>query len=61
MTFDLIILSGIILDTLFGDPYFFPHPVRYIGRLINTLEKMLLSFTDSAVTKKIKGGVLVAL
>ncbi|BEP28712.1 cobalamin biosynthesis protein [Helicovermis profundi] len=29
------------LDQLFGDPYWFPHPVRFIGKYINFLEKKL--------------------
>ena len=32
---------GFLLDLLLGDPYFLPHPVRLIGRLIAGLEKSL--------------------
>lgn len=33
--------SGFLLDMLLGDPYFFPHPIRLVGRLIQTAEKFL--------------------
>ncbi|WP_341382787.1 adenosylcobinamide-phosphate synthase CbiB [Clostridium massiliamazoniense] len=32
---------GFILDLIFGDPYFMPHPVRFIGNLIRRTEKFL--------------------
>nr|WP_312985632.1 adenosylcobinamide-phosphate synthase CbiB [Clostridioides sp.] len=32
------IYFGYILDLIIGDPYSFPHPVKYIGKLIKTLE-----------------------
>ena len=37
----LALISGFILDFIFGDPYFIPHPVRFTGFLIKTLEKPL--------------------
>lgn len=30
---------GFLMDRLFGDPYFLPHPIRLIGSMIDTLEK----------------------
>lgn len=35
-------LLGFILDCIFGDPYFMPHPVKAIGKLISALEKHYL-------------------
>lgn len=32
---------GFLLDQLLGDPHGWPHPVRWIGRLVATLEKCL--------------------
>ncbi len=32
---------GFILDLILGDPYWLPHPIRLIGRLISGLEKRL--------------------
>lgn len=34
---------GFLLDLLLGDPYWLPHPIRWIGALITQLEKWLLS------------------
>lgn len=33
---------GFLLDLLFGDPYFLPHPIRLIGSLIAKIEKCFL-------------------
>lgn len=35
------IWSGFLLDLALGDPAWFPHPVRGIGRLISCLEKVI--------------------
>lgn len=32
------IIAAVILDFLIGDPYWFPHPIIYIGKLIKVLE-----------------------
>ena len=44
-----------IMDLIFGDPHWFPHPVRFIGKLISTLEKILYK----AKNKKLTGGLLM--
>ena len=31
---------GFIMDLLFGDPYWLPHPIRLIGNLISQAEKL---------------------
>jgi len=33
---------GFIMDLLLGDPYWLPHPIRLIGKLIAELDKKLL-------------------
>jgi adenosylcobinamide-phosphate synthase len=38
MRLEYQILIALLLDLAFGDPRWFPHPVRLIGRLITTLE-----------------------
>ena len=35
--------AGFLLDQIFGDPYFLPHPIRGIGWLIAKTEKALRS------------------
>lgn len=37
------LLVGYLLDLIFGDPYSFPHPVKFIGKLISFLEKIFFS------------------
>lgn len=37
----LIMILGYIMDLVFGDPYWFPHPVRFIGKLISKTEKFI--------------------
>ena len=34
-------LTGFLLDLILGDPYYLPHPVRLIGKLIIGVEKRL--------------------
>ena len=33
--------AGFVLDLLFGDPHWLPHPIRLIGNLIAALERKL--------------------
>lgn len=33
------IVLAVIIDWIVGDPYWFPHPVIYIGKLISALDK----------------------
>ncbi len=37
----LPLATGFILDTIIGDPYSLPHPIRLIGNLISGLEKLI--------------------
>ncbi len=36
------ILIGVLLDLIFGDPVFLPHPVKWMGALINELEAFFM-------------------
>lgn len=51
----LAILSGYILDLLFGDPAGRFHPVCFIGKLISALEKKLYRASDRDRRKQSKG------
>lgn len=53
-----IILIGYILDLLFGDPQWFWHPTRIIGRLIEKLEK---SLNRNDINKRFAGVILLIL
>ena len=37
----IVILIGFLLDLLIGDPHFFPHPVKVMGRMISGLTAKL--------------------
>lgn len=43
---------GFLLDLLFGDPYFLPHPVRLMGRLITKTEQSFLKEKKDTNEKK---------
>ena len=54
----LSIYTGYILDLVIGDPYSFPHPVRFIGKLINFVEKQIRKIIKSDKGLKIAGFIL---
>lgn len=57
----LAFFLGFLLDLLFGDPQYMPHPVRLIGKLIGISEKFLLGKADVKADKeKQKRGVILA-
>ena len=43
---------GFLLDLLFGDPYWLPHPIRFIGSLIARVEKWFLGKNKDRNEKK---------
>ena len=49
----VLCLIAIVLDRIFGDPKWFPHPVIAIGKLISTLDKRL----NKGRARKLKGGI----
>ncbi|MEK6697930.1 MAG: adenosylcobinamide-phosphate synthase CbiB [Nitrospirota bacterium] len=55
----LIILIAFILDLVFGDPRWLPHPVRLIGRLIQRTEIVLRRFAKTPKAEKAAGVILV--
>ena len=36
------VLGGFILDAIFGDPLWLPHPVVYMGKVISFLDLSLI-------------------
>ncbi|MBU3197804.1 adenosylcobinamide-phosphate synthase CbiB [Clostridium estertheticum] len=56
---DLIV--AILLDLLIGDPYWFKHPVIYIGKLISVLDKSGRKLCKTHNQIKIFGGVIVVI
>lgn len=55
LTSSISIVLGFILDLIFGDPYWMPHPVRFIGNGIAFLEKKW----NKGEHKLLKGTLLV--
>lgn len=53
MDFVIKYLIAYIFDLIFGDPEWFPHPVRFIGKFISFLEKHLYNLKN----KTLWGGV----
>ncbi|HSE58800.1 MAG TPA: adenosylcobinamide-phosphate synthase CbiB [Nitrospiraceae bacterium] len=55
-----ILLGACALDLVIGDPRWLPHPVRWIGRLIDRLERLLLATGGHRIVAT-SAGVAVAL
>ncbi len=55
----LELLAACVLDLAIGDPHWAPHPVRIIGKAINTLELSLRKIFTSATGLRVAGVVLV--
>ncbi|MFG6393332.1 MAG: adenosylcobinamide-phosphate synthase CbiB [Lachnospiraceae bacterium] len=53
------IIAGYILDLLFGDPYFIPHPVVAAGRFITFCTDRLLNENDTPARKRRNGFIMV--
>lgn len=54
----MTLITGYVLDLIFGDPYSFPHPVRYMGKLIRWTEKKIRAVAKTGRALKIGGFVL---
>ena len=52
-------LTGFALDAIFGDPYSFPHIIRWMGNLIAGLEKYLRGVLPKTKHGEKNGGVLL--
>ncbi|NRZ96469.1 adenosylcobinamide-phosphate synthase [Clostridium tetanomorphum] len=53
------IVLAVIIDWIVGDPYWFPHPVIYIGKLISALDKKGRKICKSNEALKLFGGLIV--
>ena len=54
------VLGGFVLDALFGDPTWLPHPVVYMGKAISELEKCLRPRLPKTPQGELLGGAIVA-
>ena len=51
------VLAAYALDLLLGDPPRWPHPVRWIGRLIETTERLFYKDGDTPRGHRLRGGL----
>ena len=54
------VLGGFVLDCLFGDPAWLPHPVVYMGKAISALEQRLRARLPKTPQGELLGGAIVA-
>ena len=54
------VAGGFVLDALFGDPAWLPHPVVWMGRCISALEKRLRAILPKTHRGELLGGGIVA-
>lgn len=57
-----VLLPGVVLDWLLGDPHWMPHPVRWMGRAIAWLEGVLRrAFPRTPAGERLAGALLALL
>ena len=54
------VLGGFVLDAIFGDPAWLPHPVVYMGKAISALEKGLRARLPKTPKGELWGGRILA-
>ena len=59
--FPIAMLLGYILDLIFGDPLWLPHPVQLMGKLITALEKLFRKILPKTQKGEMTGGFFVVL
>ena len=52
------VVGGFVLDALFGDPAWLPHPVVLMGRCISRLEKFLRARLPGTPQGELLGGAV---
>jgi adenosylcobinamide-phosphate synthase len=55
----ITLISAYVLDLILGDPQWFPHPVRLVGRLISFLEHLFRRLGSSPLRLKVFGILLL--
>ena len=56
-----VLLGAFVLDALVGDPYWLPHPIRWMGALIAFLERRLRRLFPQTEKGERMGGTVMAL
>jgi adenosylcobinamide-phosphate synthase len=57
----LALTVGFILDLIFGDPHWLPHPICLIGNMITKLETAIRSVLLKQANSELFGGVVLAI
>lgn len=55
----ILVVVAVVLDWILGDPYFFPHPVKLMGIIINIEEKLLRLIFKSSSGLRLAGLIMV--
>ena len=53
------VLGGFILDAIFGDPLWLPHPVVHMGKVISFLDRSLRKILPKTPRRERIGGCLL--
>lgn len=53
------VILAVIIDFIIGDPYSFPHPVKLMGRMISSEEKLARKIARSKKGLKLAGFIIV--
>lgn len=53
------VIIAIIVDLILGDPYWLPHPVIFIGKLIKAIENKARAIAKNDKELKLFGGIMV--
>ena len=61
MTTLTAIIAGFILDLIFGDPHWLPHPICLIGNMIGFIERNLRKLLAPNPTALLAGGALMVI
>lgn len=54
------VLGGFVLDAIFGDPLWLPHPVVYMGKVISFLDRSLRKILPKTPRGERIGGAITA-
>lgn len=59
--FWMVLLPAVALDLLLGDPHWMPHPVRWMGKTISALERLLRRIFPKSPIGERGAGIVLAL
>lgn len=57
----IAVIIGFLLDLIFGDPLWFPHPVRLIGFFISKGERILRKLLPKTKSGELTGGAILTI